>query len=630
MAARTCAYLAFSLCCTIGAGAAGAPSPSPASAINGEDLLIHLNAAIRWHRISETGTQWLSQPSDEFFFSTQRSLSKQVLQKAFTSARAELPFLRAAAPASPSAQTAEQARIAGIAADRASRVQRLHDDVNALDARLRAGPAPDERAALAARKDALQAELDFYSALSSSIQTIGVILAGPGEQDATATYAGRIESLAQSVPEALGGAAEPAAQVAPALKAADGGGLVARTVALFALMKDLRSLDQLIEQTVRLQERVAETQAPLSAVVRDVVQQGERAGEHLTDDPVGMAAGEIRLKALTDEYRQLTGASIPLREELVLLDRCLANLRQWRDSAGVRYSQIVHSVLFRAGSILAMLGIVFGLSALWRHFTFRYVQEDRRRRQFLTVRRFVAAALVIAVIGIGFISDLSSLFTFAGFLTAGIAVALQGIIVSIAAYFFLIGRYGIRVGDRLTVSGVSAPGVTGEVTDLGLVRFHLMELTGSGPEARPTGRTIVFPNSVIFLANPICRQMPGADFAWREAVVPLVPGADAALVRDGLMAAVNSAYAEFRPLLDRRPAGAEKLHGVRLDFPKPYSLLRATGSEIDVAVGYPASLRHAAEIDQIVARHLADALAAGSKLQPSIAGTPRLGPVAHV
>ncbi len=630
MAARLHAYLALSLCCTIEAGAAGAASVPPASAITGEDLLSHLNSAVRWHRLSEAGSQWLSQPSDEFFFSTQRNLSNQVLQKAFASARAELPFVRSAAPASPSAQTAEQTRIAGIAAERAGRVQRLRDDIDALDARFRAAAGPEDRAALAARKDALQAELDFYSALSSSIQTIGGMLAGPGDQDPNATFAGRIESLAQSVPEALGGEAEPAAQVTPSVKAADGGGLVARTVALFALMKDLKSLDQFIDQTVRLQDRVTTTQAPLRAVVRDVIQQGQQAGEHLTDDPGRMAAGRNRLKALTDEYKQLTGASLPLREESLLLDQCLANLRQWRDSVGTRYSLIIRSLLFRAGGILAMLSAVFGLSALWRHFTFRYVQEDRRRRQFLTVRRFVTAGLVIAVIGIGFISDVSSLFTFAGFLTAGIAVALQGIIVSIAAYFFLIGRYGIRVGDRLTVSGVSAPAVTGEVTDLGLVRFHLMELSGSGPEARPTGRTIVFPNSVIFLANPICRQMPGADFAWREAVAALTPGTDAALVRDGLLAAINAAYAEYRPLLDQRPAGAEKLHGVRLDFPKPYSQLRAAGTELNVAVGYPASLHHAAEIDQIVARHVSEALASAPKLRQSIAGTPRLGPVARV
>jgi small-conductance mechanosensitive channel len=406
--------------------------------------------------------------------------------------------------------------------------------------------------------------------------------------------------------------------------------MIARTVAMFALMKDLRSLDQFVDQTVRLQDQVSKTQAPLRTVVRDVILEGDQASEHLTDDPGRMAAGRSRLNALTDEYKQLNGASLPLREESLLLGQCLANLHQWRESVAARYGLIIRSLLYRAAGILAMLGTVFGLSELWRHFTFRYVQEDRRRRQFLTVRRIVTAALMIAVIGIGFISDLTSLFTFAGFLTAGIAVALQGIIVSIAAYFFLIGRYGIRIGDRLTVSGVSAPSVTGEVTDLGLVRFHLMELTGSGPEARPTGRTIVFPNSVIFLANPICRQMPGADFAWREAVVSLAPGADAALVRDGLMAAVNDAYAEYRPLLDQRPAGAEKLHGVRLDFPKPYSLLRAAGAGIDAALGYPASLRHAAEIDQIVARHLSKALAAGSKLQQSVAGTPRLGPVARV
>ena len=124
--------------------------------------------------------------------------------------------------------------------------------------------------------------------------------------------------------------------------------------------------------------------------------------------------------------------------------------------------------------------------------------------------------------------------------------------------------------------------------------------------------------------------MPGADFAWREAVAALTPGTDAALVRDGLLAAINAAYAEYRPLLDQRPAGAEKLHGVRLDFPKPYSQLRAAGTELNVAVGYPASLHHAAEIDQIVARHVSEALASAPKLRQSIAGTPRLGPVARV
>ena len=53
---------------------------------------------------------------------------------------------------------------------------------------------------------------------------------------------------------------------------------------------------------------------------------------------------------------------------------------------------------------------------------------------------------------------------------------MQSVLVSVVAYFFLIGKYGLRVGDRVQIGNV-----TGEVIDLGLVRMHLMELSGQGP-----------------------------------------------------------------------------------------------------------------------------------------------------
>lgn len=629
MANRAFAKFSLLLFPAIAALAGGAPAEPPASVIKGEILLNHLNAAIHWYRLSDAGSQWLSQPSDEYFCSTQRNLSNQVLQKAFASARGELPLVPPAAQKAPAAMTVEQQRIARLTADRSGHLQRLHDDIDALDARIRAAGGPEERAALAARKDALQSEISFYEALQRSLQTVGGMLTSPGEQGGAATLAGEIEALAQSVPEALGGAAAPAAAVAPAVKAADTGGLITRTTALFALMKDLRSLDHFITATTRLNDEVRQVQAPLRTATRDIIQQGEQTGEHLTDDASQAVAAKRRLDGLTEKFGQLAAASMPLREESVLLDQSLRNLEQWHDSVSARYTQIIHSLFNRALVILAMLCTVIGLSELWRHMTFRYVQEERRKRQFLLVRRFATGVLMAVVLILGFISDFSSIITFAGLATAGIAVALQTIIVSIAAYFFLIGRYGIKVGDRITVCGVSAPGVTGEVVDLGLLRFHLIELTDNSPEARPTGRAIVFPNSVIFLANPIYRQMPGADFVWREAAVSLVPGADASLVRDKLLSAVNAAHSEYSRLLEQNRPKREKLHGVRFESAKPYAQFRTRGRELEVAVGYPANLRQSAEIDQIVSRRISEALAGEPDLRAAAAGAPRVGPVAR-
>jgi len=60
--------------------------------------------------------------------------------------------------------------------------------------------------------------------------------------------------------------------------------------------------------------------------------------------------------------------------------------------------------------------------------------------------------LVFALVLVfAFVTELGAVATFAGLITAGVAVALQNVIVSIVGYFFLIGKYGIRWETRVQV-----------------------------------------------------------------------------------------------------------------------------------------------------------------------------------
>src|SRR6185436_857261 len=161
----------------------------------------------------------------------------------------------------------------------------------------------------------------------------------------------------------------------------------------------------------------------------------------------------------------------------------------------------------------------------------------RRRKQFLLMRRVVVACIITAAVIMGWVNELGSLATYAGLLTAGLAVALQNVIVSIVAYFFLIGRYGLKVGDRVTISGV-----TGDIVEIGLVRLYLMEMTGAGDVVHPTGRIVGYSNSVIFQPSALFRQMPGADYVWHAATLILAPETDAQAAEARLMAAVNGVY----------------------------------------------------------------------------------------
>jgi small-conductance mechanosensitive channel len=228
--------------------------------------------------------------------------------------------------------------------------------------------------------------------------------------------------------------------------------------------------------------------------------------------------------------------------------------------------------------------------------------------------------LVGVVLIMGFVSEFSSLATFAGFVTAGIAVGLQAILLSIAAYFFVIGRYGIRVGDRISVAGV-----TGDVIDIGLVRLYLMELAGTGIELYPTGRVVMFSNSVLFqAATPLFKQIPGTEYAWHEVAISLAPGSNYKLVQEKISATVESVYEKYRQVIESQLGGIERRLEVQLKAPVPESKLQFTDAGLEFVVRYPVNIRRASEIDDNVTRAVLDALDANENLKTAVASPPKI------
>ena len=205
----------------------------------------------------------------------------------------------------------------------------------------------------------------------------------------------------------------------------------------------------------------------------------------------------------------------------------------------------------RVGLLLLLLAAVFVAGELWKRAVFNYVQEARRRHQLLLVRRIVMWAVALVIVGIAFATEASSFATFAGLLTAGVAVAMQSVLVSIVGYFFLIGKYGLRVGDRVQIANV-----TGEVIDLGIVRLHLMEI---GPQHGPTGRVVAFANSVVFqAAGGIFKQIPGVSLVWRELSLAIPADADYTAIKEQLLRAAERVLEDYRDELERQTREMEK------------------------------------------------------------------------
>jgi small-conductance mechanosensitive channel len=224
------------------------------------------------------------------------------------------------------------------------------------------------------------------------------------------------------------------------------------------------------------------------------------------------------------------------------------------------------------------------------------------------------------VVAFAFASQLGSIATFAGLITAGVAVALQNVILSVAGYFFLIGKFGIRVGDRVQIAGV-----TGEVVEVGLVRLHLMELSSSGSEI-PTGRVVAFSNSIVFQpTSGLFKQIPGTNFMWHEITVTLPGDSDYQKVEKNLTGVVDKVFADYKDDIEGQRRQMERALGYTStgEF-RPRTRLRFTATGLEAVIRYPVTLASATEIDDRITRDLLDELAKDSQQKSTGQSTPTL------
>lgn len=607
-------------------GAISRANPLPPLQLDSSAVLHNLNQVVSWYRHATTGVQSVGLPSDTIYQDNTKSLGDQVVRLAFQSARAEAAIITAQQKAQStnqaSSETTQQQNLQQLEARTNSQIDQLQSQVKTLDGQIPRTPMA-RRGALISQRDALESELELQKALLEAVQKMAAFVETNGE--ISGGLEGSINQLAKSIPEVLGSAATPQkgtptpTSTKPSL--ANSGGLISEAITLYDYMTAIHQIEELMSETDRANEVVDQLRTPLRSAMRATMQQSQQlANQAPLTDPQQLETQRETFQALTQRFKQLSDVLLPLSQEMVVLNDAKTNFDQWRDSIARESKYVLRSVLLRVIAIAIALIVILVLSEIWRRITFRYIGDPRRRRQFLVMRRVVIGFLIVVVLILGFVSEFSSLATFAGFITAGIAVGLQAVLLSVAAYFFIIGRYGIRVGDRISVAGV-----TGDVVDIGLVRLYLMELAGTGLDLYPTGRIVVLSNSVLFQAGtPLFKQIPGTEYAWHEVVVNIAPNGNHKAAQEKLVSAVNGVYSKYRGEIERQHATIERRVDIQVATPKPEARLQFTDAGLELLVRYPVDIRKAADIDEQMTRQVLQLTESDAELKSAVTGTPKI------
>jgi len=395
------------------------------------------------------------------------------------------------------------------------------------------------------------------------------------------------------------GGAAPAAAASATTFQPESAGVIALSAEWFSLHGTSRELRSTVDKTNGLLRKIEKLRSTLSGTVRTLMRSALTAAS--STDPSQLAARQAALESGATEFKRISTVLVPIGEQALTLESVQNTLLDWREDVQTRNARVTRYLAIRLGFTIASVVIVLVISEVWRRATFRYLHDSRRRRQFLLLRRVAIGVTLTIVIVFGLVSEFGSVATYAGFVTAGLAVALQNVILAVVAYFFLIGRFGVRVGDRITLAGV-----TGRVVEIGLIRIYLMEL--SGPELHSTGRIVVLSNAVLFQPQALFKQIPGATYAWHTITLTIMATADIQDAHNRLQAAADAVYQKYRGAIDRQHAAVQSFIDFDTSAPQPEVRVRWGESGLECAVRYPVEPEHAAATDQQMLKALRDAL----------------------
>jgi small-conductance mechanosensitive channel len=624
---------------------APAPTQTPAAAarvsvLTGDQVIQILDQTVEWYRTLGTQQQSASQPSDLLILYANQQTAAQVVALAFDIARANAELLSSEASSTSSAGDSTSSSQALVAQQKKLQAQRLSIQSEMDGVRRQIAASGGSKPDLSSKLSELQGELDMLDARSNLLNTMTQFV---NENDSKSSSANalksHIDAIAVSVP-LTGTAAAPAPPpatptaapatgkapaAAPPTVFANGASASTRTGIwelasnVFKLSDKVSTIKAIDRNTAALEETFTKIRsAPLQQLKALSARSDTLAAQ--ADSAQGAALKDVRnqLDTLAWLFKQTSDILIPLSKEGVLLQQYRHNLNSWRDAVKRQYREALAALGVRLGILLAMLAVVFGGAEVWRRLVIRYTHDPRRRYQQQLVRKITMWTLAVAVVGFSFVTELSSFATFAGLITAGLAVAMQSVLVSIVGYFFLIGKYGVRVGDRVQIGNVS-----GEVIDLGLVRMHLMELSPQGPLGA-TGRVVAYANSIVFQpTGGLFKQIPGVNFAWHETTWKLPAGCDYVAIKEKLLAAVVDVVKDYHEEIVRQTKQIETTTASSsVGGAQPQVQLHFSAAGVEALVRYPVQLQHEAEIDERVSKEVMKVISAGAPAEQSSTQVP--------
>ena len=225
------------------------------------------------------------------------------------------------------------------------------------------------------------------------------------------------------------------------------------------------------------------------------------------------------------------------------------------------------------------------------HQRFEEAWVGYRARKVATYTTTILGLLILAWIWIDAFTDLP---TFLGLVSAGVAIALADVLRNIAGWVYILSRRPFRVGDRIETCGSK-----GDVIDIRLFRFSIMEVGNWVDADQSTGRIVHIPNGLLF-TNQIANYTEGFEYIWHEIPVLITFESDHRRARSLIEKAVRDNAPDVERAAGSRIRETAKNYHIKIGKLTPIVYLSVEDSGVLLTCRFLVGARQQREVTQSI------------------------------
>lgn len=225
---------------------------------------------------------------------------------------------------------------------------------------------------------------------------------------------------------------------------------------------------------------------------------------------------------------------------------------------------IINAIMSRFG-ISILVGILLWIThSVIVFLAKRHIKKHDTLYTTRKISRYIHFLLAAFIIGPMWFKGIRSLGTFLGLFTAGLAIALKDVVTNFAGWVYVLWQAPFRIGDRVQIEDHQ-----GDVIDIGVFKFTLLEIGNWVDANQSTGRMIRIPNADIF-NKPIANYSKGFNYIWDEIPITVTSESNWKQAKSILLTIITDHCKSYEDTLK------EALQKAKRDYPINYTYITPT------------------------------------------------------